>query len=226
MRMLSSSVLSKVNAIGAICAASLMGGCWSPHHDASTEGRSLSIACVTEVTFSTPEQRVDFLSHHAHQIIDGVARSDLYVLSDSDVVLRFYSGDCAEQSWQARAASATQGVTEARLLEISPIEAERELLEGRTFGTHAEPRACVLRGAIPLEQTGIVSANLPYIGLRNAQVEAANGMVYVATQESCAVAKDVVPIFPQLRDVALEECQNSSLAQCGFPHELDFVPTD
>lgn len=91
--------------------------------------------------------------------------------------------------------------------------------------SHAAMRQCVIRfSEHDEEQFARLGPALWFVGLRGVQIEAADGEIFIAADESCAFFHAMVAEAHE-QDTggsprSLQECERASLAACGFPDEI------
>lgn len=180
--------------------------------------------CVVEVRMPSDADRQRVLTANREAAIRSVRRGDAFIVPLEEPGLMIISRDaeCAAArnlNFQAAGFDLDESVQE-----LDQANALLALRMPRPRA-HLEERECIVRfRERDEEQFARLTEILLFVGLRGAQVEAADGNIYVAADEPCSLLNALVTETYEEAEGGiphgLQECRHVSLAGCGFGVEI------
>lgn len=190
------------------------------------------IVCQATLNFGTEEARAAFLAAHAEAILAGTDAHNLFLAPALDtpridiIANEACSGGLLPAGAGLRPAASV--LVDARSVPFD--DAERFVVSVLTPSatiTHETSFQCVARTHDEdMEAWGVLASMLRPAGLRRINVPSADGMTYIAADESCATLAVFVEAAAARRGLTIEvhSCGPSSLRACGFAHGLEIGP--
>ncbi len=187
--------------------------------------------CVETLRFADDDQRGAFLDTNADRIIAQTATDALYVVAEiNTLTLEVTAADAATCPGEGLAAAyGLQGSFQATNRRVSTQDVQSRLeqtLGLNMSGTECDVHRCLARtDRAGLDQFGLMSRRLWFSGLRRAHLEGADGVIYVAAEEPCALLLRFASAAMNnlgFADPQFVACGESSFRVCGYPSEVTF----
>lgn len=202
----------------------LLAGCDGPgrgSHD-GVEGA----ACAFVMQFGDGDQYSSFVGANADLLVSLAIEQRVLSVRRQNELTGYVIGSACEGASLDRdlgLSRADAHVRHRRAIDVAAIQ--QHLGEAREAGLRGATtqRACVVRvEALPPDAESAVQI-LPYVGLAGVQVERADGVTYVSADEDCSLLTSVVSSATRVTSQALHRCPLSSLRDCGYPYDLEYV---
>jgi hypothetical protein len=220
---------------GAVIATALMAlatiSCTSADEPGNAVSANISTVCVEKLRFADDGHRSAFLDRNADRIIRQTATGALYIIPDIDIptleLASSEAGSCPADGLAA--AYGFEGSYHAANRQASAEEVQSQLEQTMGLnlsGTDSDVHRCVVRtDRGGLDEFGLLSRRLWFSGLRRARLEGADGVIYLAAEESCALLRRFALAAMnslELADPQLVLCGETSFRGCGFPHTFTY----
>jgi hypothetical protein len=186
--------------------------------------------CLVSATFNDEHARVAFVRSNAASLRVAVASRSTYAMTSADDARRIdflAPGTCHPETIRNlfQLDDVTTQLSGGQSLSLDAanrrLQRSNEMVKDETYRWQ-----CIVRrqpSAFVLTRNDVA-----YVALRTPQVEWANDVLFVASDDDCetlnTVLEEILGESDDRPDAELSSCVNSSLVQCGYPANIHIQP--
>ncbi|MBY0568166.1 MAG: hypothetical protein K2P70_12685 [Hyphomonadaceae bacterium] len=193
--------------------------------DSQEQANRFCVAVLPELEFL---RRESFLTENAGRLVELAHAGDLLLIyRDNQTRIAAPSGSTCESMSLDQFGLHHSDQIELRFLAV-PTEAVQDAMTAIVSqrGSESQTRQCIVSfHEERFDDLGVLMRFLPFVGLRGVAMHSADGVIFVAADETCETLGEFVRAAVekvQSRSPGnFRECARMSLRECGYPFELE-----